>query len=209
MNWKVKPVPYTRPKANWRVVQEVACDLLVPILQMSRDVESSRSPKVARAMVNEQFDTLIWKYSEAAGKCRGNPLWSHMAVGRYRANTLEKKKKDAGLVHEHAFPKSAIIRQVTQPGLTDAEAVALFRAMCVGAVVTKEPEDALLKSAGLNSSCPEEAIAAGHFWARYECARAAPQAPADAFVFVDHPGLEEFYRPGDLAHLRAAGMLRP
>lgn len=84
-----------------------------------------------------------WAWTEMTGKYEGCPYWTDAAFGWYCA-TRHAKFKRKFLRHEHAVPKSAVIKMLTElrsPTVDDVRGIC--ESFLIGVVVTKLEDDIL------------------------------------------------------------------
>ncbi|QDS98398.1 hypothetical protein [Adhaeretor mobilis] len=101
----------------------------------------------------------VWAWSEFHGKYEGCPFWSEKALASDRIATE--------FIHEHAVPKSVIIKMLFDLKNPTPEKVEdILSSFCVGVVVTRE-EDRTLNQNGLRLKMPEDWDGDDR-WARYQ-----------------------------------------
>lgn len=113
---------------------------------------------------------VAWAWSEFQGKYDGCPYWSEAALA------CERTKRK--LIHEHAVPKSVLIKMLFEiKNPTPKSVEDILSRYCVAVVVTKD-EDRLLSKAGLRSKMPAD-WDGSDLWARYRKVGIVPRKVAE------------------------------
>jgi len=129
-------------------------------------------------LLKKLLDKVVWAYTEAPGKYRGNPIWSIGAIGSYKKWNSQcwknpKKKKglvlpdDDRLVHEHVVPRKFVVSKLLNlANPTEQRIGSLLRKFALAAIVTRK-ENRRLRRHGNDSSNNFERDP----WIRYKSAK--------------------------------------
>lgn len=139
--------PYDNPAAGWRELREI----LIRLASGSLRTFSKKSRKSeAEVMLKKLLDKVVWAYTEAPGKYRGNPIWSIGANRSYKKwnsrcwKSSKKNKRlvipdDDRLVHEHVVPRKFVVSKLlNMANPTERKIGSLLRKFALAAVVTRK-----------------------------------------------------------------------
>ncbi len=115
--------------------------------EICKDVAHILSAELKWGTKYAVLDDVLWTWSEFDGKYDGCRYWSPAAL---RFKNYEKK-----LIHEHAVPKSEIIKIIIKRQHRSAAAVnRILSKYCVGVAITRD-EDKKLNNLGLRVKMPD------------------------------------------------------
>jgi hypothetical protein len=142
-----------------------AIDLAGVLLKHRRSMLDSFSEpelKVYERVSGELLSRTIWKYSEARGKFRGNPIWSRKALAHF--DEVERQGEKL-FRHEHVFPQIRLIMMLRKLESPEPFSIRpLYERYAIAAVVLKE-ENELLNRLGRGQSTVDGAF--DNPWLRY------------------------------------------
>ncbi len=141
-------LPYDNPAPEWRILRKAIIQLAsITLRHFPRRESISDTDK---KLLTKLLDKLIWSYTEAPGKYRGNPIWSVGAVksyGKWGAHSWRRSNQDIRLdipdgdrvLPDRISPRTYIVRKLLKLVTpTERNVGRIFRKHAVAAVVTQK-----------------------------------------------------------------------
>jgi hypothetical protein len=126
-------------------IKTSATNLLTKILLERQKLK--QPSKIEDRHLKELCSVLLWKFSEAHGSKKQNPLWSKTA--------RQSGSDDKGLVHDHPVPRKVMTEMLFELDRPTERAIRdILDKFCMCAVLAKE-EDEKLNSNGLKQHMPK------------------------------------------------------
>ncbi|MDZ4733052.1 MAG: hypothetical protein SGJ16_05635 [Nitrospirota bacterium] len=140
--------PYADPSPEWKELRKA-------IIRSAAIVLRNFTPKTRNAesdmtLLKQLLDKLVWAYTEAPGKYRGNPLWSIGAVRSYKkwrsrcwkrssAETGRLVPDDDRLVQEYVAPREHVVYTlVNLANPTERMVGSVLRKLALAVIVTRK-----------------------------------------------------------------------
>lgn len=140
--------PYADPSPEW---QELRKAIILSVAIVLRNfTPKTRNADSDMTLLKQLLDKLVWAYTEAPGKYRGNPLWSVGAVRSYRkwqSRCWERSGEATGrlvpdddrLVQEYVAPREHVVSTlVNLANPTERMVGSVLRKLALAVIVTRK-----------------------------------------------------------------------